>query len=149
MSQVSQVSHPCPSQLPQLPPTLGWMRSVKKHAKSRCRNGVGRASIQNGVGRASIERRLGGPVSGPSGLGGPSPTRWVSKTQQKPTAATLSQFRRWMAAPKNLQNLHIFRRPAPAPQPAEHRPGQGDPYDPYDRMIRMIRMIRMTRQAWH
>ena len=53
---------------------------------------VGRTSIKNGVGRASIERRLGGPVSSPSGLGEPSPSRWVSKTQQKGPLSLLAFF---------------------------------------------------------
>ena len=55
-------------------------KSVQKHAKT---GPVGRTSIKTELGEPVSKTGLGEPVSGPSGLGEPSPSRWVSKTQQK------------------------------------------------------------------
>ena len=61
----------------------------QKHAKS----GPSWANqYQTRVGRASIERRLGGPVSSPSGLGEPSPSRWVSKLNKQARLSLLAFF---------------------------------------------------------
>ena len=119
------------------PPSAGC------HAKSRYRNGVGRASIETELGEPVLKKKsetppdplgepvlkknpkplqtrwanqylkkrisgpLGEPVSKrswanqyqkrswadePGGLGGPSPTRWVSKNSTKTPAATLRRF---------------------------------------------------------
>ena len=97
-----------------------WANQYQKRGwANQYRNGVGRTSIKNGVGRASIERRLGGPVSSPSGLGEPSPSRWVSKTQQKGPLSLLAFFLALSdCAKKTGKNFHILSTPAPV-QPAE------------------------------
>ena len=81
VSLVSLVSTPPPvfGQAP--PPSAGC--GLPKTCKIVVSKRSWASQYRNGVGRASTERRLGGPVSSPSGLGEPSPSRWVSKTQQK------------------------------------------------------------------
>ena len=70
---------------------------------------VGRTSIKTELGEPVSKTGLGEPVSGPSGLGEPKPIPLgVKKTQQKRPATTLSQFRRWMAAPKKTGKIFTF-----------------------------------------
>ena len=64
--------HPCPSQMPQLPPTLGWMRSAK--------------NMQN----RGIETELGEPVSKRS---------WASQYRAQVGRASIKPERGRAAAP--------------------------------------------------